>query len=78
MRAMETREPAILGLIGNTPLVEVTRFDIGHCRLFVKLENQNPTGSIKDRMALAMVEAAERDGHLPTGGTIVEATAGNT
>src|ERR1700722_3953318 len=75
---METREPAILGLIGNTPLVEVTRFDIGHCRLFVKLENQNPTGSIKDRMALAMVEAAERDGHLPTGGTIVEATAGNT
>jgi cystathionine beta-synthase len=75
---METREPAILGLIGNTPLVEVTRFDIGDCRLFVKLENQNPTGSIKDRMALAMVEAAERDGHLPTGGTIVEATAGNT
>src|SRR6201995_5833830 len=75
---MEKREPAILGLIGNTPLVEVTRFDIGNCRLFVKLENQNPTGSIKDRMALAMVEAAERDGHLPTGGTIVEATAGNT
>ena len=42
------------------------------------LENQNPTGSIKDRMALAMVEAAERDGHLSAGGTIVEATAGNT
>jgi cystathionine beta-synthase len=72
------RDPAILGLIGNTPLVEITRFAVGRCRLFVKLENQNPTGSIKDRMALAMVEAAERDGHLKAGGTIVEATAGNT
>jgi cystathionine beta-synthase len=73
-----SRDPAILGLIGNTPLVEITRFDTGLCRLFIKLENQNPTGSIKDRMALAMVEAAERDGHLRPGGTIVEATAGNT
>jgi cystathionine beta-synthase len=70
--------PAILGLIGNTPLIEISRFDTGRCHLFVKLENQNPTGSIKDRMALAMVEAAERDGHLSAGGTIVEATAGNT
>jgi cystathionine beta-synthase len=70
--------PAILGLIGNTPLVEITRFDTGLCKLFVKLENQNPTGSIKDRMALAMVEAAEREGRLKPGGTIVEATAGNT
>jgi cystathionine beta-synthase len=70
--------PAILGLIGNTPLIEVTRFDTGCCRLFVKLENQNPTGSIKDRMALAMVEAAEQEGSLHPGGTIVEATAGNT
>jgi cystathionine beta-synthase len=59
-------------------MVEVTRVDSRPCRLFVKLENQNPTGSIKDRMALAMVEAAERDGKLPEGGTIVEATAGNT
>src|SRR6202022_1213760 len=72
------RNPAILGLIGNTPLVEITRFDTGGSRLFVKLENQNPTGSIKDRMALAMVEAAERDGKLRAGETIVEATAGNT
>ena len=77
-QAAAPRVPAILGLIGNTPLVEITRFDTGLCRLFVKLENQNPTGSIKDRMALAMVEAAERDGHLRPGGTIVEATAGNT
>src|ERR1700741_4947973 len=72
------QDPAILGLIGNTPLVEITRIDTGSCRLFVKLENQNPTGSIKDRMALAMVQAAEKDGHLQPGGTIVEATAGNT
>src|ERR1700741_1131429 len=72
------RVPAILGLIGNTPMVEITRIDSSPCRLFVKLENQNPTGSIKDRMGLAMVEAAERDGKLAAGGTIVEATAGNT
>jgi cystathionine beta-synthase len=70
--------PAVLGLIGNTPLVELTRFDTGRCRLFVKLENQNPAGSIKDRIGLAMVEAAEQDGRLAPGGTLVEATAGNT
>jgi cystathionine beta-synthase len=75
---MNASNPAILGLIGKTPMVEVTRIATGCCRLFVKLENQNPTGSIKDRMALAMVEAAERDGKLKPGGTIVEATAGNT
>lgn len=70
--------PAILSLIGDTPLVEITRIDTGLCQLFVKLENQNPTGSIKDRVALAMVEEAERQGSLRPGGTIVEATAGNT
>lgn len=73
-----SKPPAILSLIGNTPLVEITRLDTGPCQLFVKLENQNPTGSIKDRVALAMVEAAERDGKLKPGGTIIEATAGNT
>ena len=72
------KPPAILSLIGDTPLVEVTRIDTGPCHLFLKLENQNPTGSIKDRVALAMVEAAERDGQLAPGGTIIEATAGNT
>jgi cystathionine beta-synthase len=72
------RPPAILSLIGDTPLVEVTRIDTGPCHLFLKLENQNPTGSIKDRIALSMIEAAERDGHLVPGGTIIEATAGNT
>jgi cystathionine beta-synthase len=74
----QARPPAILSLIGDTPLVEVTRLDTGPCHLFLKLENQNPTGSIKDRVALAMVEAAEHEGHLAPGGTIIEATAGNT
>jgi len=74
----EPRNPAVLGLIGNTPLIELSRFDTGPCRLFVKLENQNPAGSIKDRIGLAMVEAAERDGRLKPGGVLVEATAGNT
>jgi cystathionine beta-synthase len=67
-----------LDLIGNTPLIEVTRLDRGPCRLFLKLENSNPSGSIKDRPARAMIEAAEADGRLKPGGTIVEATAGNT
>ena len=70
--------PAVLDLIGNTPLVQVTRLDTGPCTLFLKLESQNPGGSIKDRIGLAMVEAAERDGRLQPGGTVVEATAGNT
>ena len=68
----------ILGLIGNTPLVKVTRLDTGPCELFLKLENQNPGGSIKDRIGLSMIEAAERDGRLEPGGTLIEATAGNT
>src|SRR6187397_295971 len=70
--------PQILSLIGDTPLVEATQFDTGPCRLFLKLENQNPGGSIKDRIALSMIEAAEADGKLEPGGTVIEATAGNT
>ena len=69
---------SLLDLIGKTPMVEVTRIDTGPCRLFLKLESQNPGGSIKDRIALSMIEAAEREGFLKPGGTIVEATAGNT
>ncbi len=73
---------AVLGTIGNTPLLPVTRLETGPCALFLKLENQNPTGSIKDRIGLSMIEAAERDGHLQPGSrppaTIIEATAGNT
>ncbi len=67
-----------LDLIGHTPMVEVTRMDTGLCRLFLKLENQNPGGSIKDRVALSMIAAAEADGRLGPGDTIIEATAGNT
>jgi len=70
--------PAVLGLIGHTPLIEITRLDTGPCQLFLKLESQNPGGSIKDRVGLSMIEAAERDGRLSPGATIVEATAGNT
>src|SRR5437016_3956106 len=72
------KPPAILSLIGETPLVEITQFDTGPCHLFLKLENQNPTGSIKDRIALSMIEAAEEEGKLEPGGTVIEATAGNT
>jgi cystathionine beta-synthase len=71
-------QAALFSLIGNTPMVEVTRIDTGPCRLFLKLESQNPGGSIKDRVGRAMIEAAERDGRLQPGGTVVEATAGNT
>src|SRR5437764_2880684 len=76
--ASHQKPPSILSLIGDTPLVEVTRLDTGLCQLFLKLENYNPSGSIKDRIALSMIEAAERDGKLEPGGTIIEATAGNT
>jgi cystathionine beta-synthase len=73
-----TERPAVLDLIGNTPLVPVTRLDTGPCELFLKLESQNPGGSIKDRIGRSMIEAAERDGRLRAGGTVIEATAGNT
>jgi cystathionine beta-synthase len=69
---------SVLDLIGQTPVLEVTGFDTGPCRLFLKLESQNPGGSIKDRIALSMIEAAEAEGYLKPGGVIVEATAGNT
>jgi cystathionine beta-synthase len=59
-------------------MIELRSLDTGPCRLFVKLESQNPTGSIKDRIAVSMIEAAERAGALRRGGRIVEATAGNT
>jgi cystathionine beta-synthase len=70
--------PTVLELIGNTPLVEARRMDAAPCRLFLKLEQQNPGGSIKDRIALSMIKAAEDAGQLKPGTLIVEATAGNT
>ena len=68
----------LLDMIGNTPILPLTHLDTGPCQLFVKLENQNPGGSIKDRIALTMIEAAEQSGQLQPGATIIEATAGNT
>ncbi len=68
----------VLESIGNTPLIEARNMDAGPCQLFLKLENQNPGGSIKDRIGKSMIEAAVRDGTLKPGGTIIEATAGNT
>ena len=70
-----------LELVGETPLVEVQRVAARHAlraRLLVKLESYNPAGSVKDRTALAMITAAERDGLLRPGSTLVEATSGNT
>src|SRR5438105_8892364 len=69
---------SILDLIGNTPLVQARRLATGPCQLFLKLENQNPGGSIKDRIALSMIEAAEREKKIQPGSLLVEATAGNT
>lgn len=79
--AMQRLQPpvsSVLDLIGETPMVELKKFDTGPCRLFIKLESQNPGGSIKDRIARSMIDAAERDGRLKPGGVIIEATAGNT
>ncbi len=69
---------SLIDLIGRTPVVEIKNLDTGPCRLFIKLESQNPGGSIKDRIAVSMIEAAEKEGYLKPGDTIVEATAGNT
>ncbi|MYH41368.1 MAG: cysteine synthase family protein [Chloroflexi bacterium] len=69
----------VLDLVGETPLVEISELSPGpDVRLFAKLEGQNPTGSVKDRIAAYMVRAAERDGRLTPGQTILEPTSGNT
>jgi Pyridoxal-phosphate dependent enzyme len=69
----------MLGAIGNTPLVQLTRLpEPGSAEIWVKLESYNPTGSYKDRMALAMIEGAERSGKLQPGQTVVEYTGGST
>jgi len=69
---------SVTELIGHTPLLQLHKLESGNCELFLKLENQNPGGSIKDRVALSMINEAERQGLLAPGGTIIEATAGNT
>jgi len=76
---MPRRFPSVLELVGGTPIVRLQK--IGRetrCTLLAKLEYLNPGGSVKDRIGLAMIEAAERDGKLKPGGTIVEPTSGNT
>ena len=76
---MSVVESSILSRIGNTPLVELKAIvPEGSARVFLKIESENPTGSMKDRMALAMIEAAERDGRLRPGAPVVEYTGGST
>lgn len=69
---------SILELIGNTPIIKAQRLDVGVCELYLKMESANPGGSIKDRIGLSMIEAAEKRGDLKPGATLVEGTAGNT
>lgn len=69
---------SVLELIGQTPIVKAQRLDTGVCELYLKLESQNPGGSIKDRIGLSMIEAAEKAGKIKPGDTLVEGTAGNT
>lgn len=69
---------SVLELIGDTPIVQAKRLDTGLCTLYLKLESANPGGSIKDRIGMSMIEAAEKRGDLKPGATLVEGTAGNT
>lgn len=73
-----TTHSSVLELIGDTPVVKAQRLDTGVCELFFKLESANPGGSIKDRIGMSMIEAAERRGDIKPGDTLVEGTAGNT
>ena len=79
---MENIKKSAAELIGNTPLMEMTNYEKNHeiteVRLLVKLEYLNPAGSVKDRIALNMIEEAERTGKLQPGATIIEPTSGNT
>jgi len=69
---------SVLDLIGDTPVVRINHLDTGPCELLIKLESQNPGGSIKDRIGLKMIEDAEANGRIRPGSTLVEGTAGNT
>src|SRR3954447_20568219 len=76
---MSREFPTLLELVGSTPIVRLDQLSPpGHARILAKLEYLNPGGSVKDRIGLSMIEAAERDGKLKPGGTIVEPTSGNT
>ena len=69
---------SILETVGNTPVVRINRLAPEHVNLFVKIEAFNPLGSVKDRLALGVIEAAEKSGALKPGQTVIEATSGNT
>src|SRR6476659_9686440 len=73
-----TVHDSVLELIGETPIVRARNLDTGLCELYLKLESQNPGGSIKDRIGMSMIEAAEKAGKIRPGATLVEGTAGNT
>src|SRR5947199_1996325 len=76
---MATEFPTLLELVGATPIVRLAKLSPrGGAQILAKLEYLNPGGSVKDRIGLPMIEAAERDGKLKPGGTIVEPTSGNT
>jgi cysteine synthase A len=75
---MGGRHASILETIGNTPVVRINRLAPPGVNLFVKVEAFNPLGSVKDRLAIAVIEAAERSGELKPGQTVIEATSGNT
>jgi cysteine synthase A len=72
------RHDSILGTVGNTPVVRINRMGPAGVNLYVKIEAFNPLGSVKDRLALGVIEAAEKSGELKPGQTVVEATSGNT
>ena len=72
---------SVTELIGRTPMLELSHYELAHCpaaHLLAKVESFNPGGSVKDRIALNMIEAAERAGQLKPGGTVIEPTSGNT
>ena len=75
---MSRKHESILGTIGHTPVVRLHKLAPPHVRLFAKLESFNPMGSVKDRLALGLIEEAERSGQLKPGQTVIEATSGNT
>ncbi len=75
---MGRRYANILETVGNTPVVKIDRLAPPEVNLYVKIEAFNPLGSVKDRLALGVIEAAERSGELKPGQTVIEATSGNT
>jgi cysteine synthase len=76
--ATMTKHASIIGTVGNTPIVKINRLAPSNVNLYVKIEAFNPLGSVKDRLAVGVIEEAERSGALKPGQTVVEATSGNT